>query len=113
MLKWLSLALVLSLAGLQYHLWVGEGGLLELHQVTARADTLEVKVNALRERNAQLTAEVVDLKTGLDAIEERARSDLGMVRNDEQFLWVPASVVRTMHKLPDAPVESSAPGQMP
>ena len=113
MLKWLSLALVLSLAGLQYHLWFGDGGLLELHMITARADAQETKVVALQERNAQLTAEVVDLKTGLDAIEERARSDLGMVRNDEQFLWVPASVVKTMHELPDASIDSSSPEQMP
>lgn len=113
MLKWLSLALVLSLAGLQYHLWFGDGGLLELHTITTRADTQEAKVNVLRERNAQLTAEVVDLKTGLDAIEERARNDLGMVRNDEQFLWVPASVVRTMHELPAATPGNSALGQMP
>lgn len=113
MLKWLSLALVLSLAGLQYHLWFGDGGIVELRTVTARADALEVKVGGLRERNAQMIAEVVDLKNGLDAIEERARNDLGMVRHDEQFLWVPASVVRTMHELPDAPVERSAPEQMP
>lgn len=113
MLKWLSLALVLSLAGLQYHLWFGDGGLLELHMITTRADTQEAKVSVLRERNAQLMAEVVDLKTGLDAIEERARNDLGMVRNDEQFLWVPANVVRTLHELPEAPIESSSPEQMP
>ena len=113
MLKWLSLVLVLSLTGLQYHLWFGDGGIIELRTVTARADALEVNVSALQERNAQLFAEVVDLKKGLDAIEERARNDLGMVRNDEQFLWVPASVVRTMHELPNAPVESSAPEQMP
>jgi cell division protein FtsB len=43
----------------------------------------------MRERNARLAAEVRDLKTGLDAVEERARSDMGMVRADEQFFWVP------------------------
>lgn len=94
MLKWVSLALVLILGGLQYHLWLGEGGIFELRGITARVNTLETANTELRERNDQLTAEVVDLKKGLDAIEERARNDLGMVRNDEQFLWVPSNTVK-------------------
>ncbi|ANF59737.1 cell division protein FtsB [Halotalea alkalilenta] len=89
MLKWLSLALLLLIALLQYHLWMGEGGLLELRTISSRVADLEQNNEKLRERNDQLAAEVVDLKTGLDAIEERARNDLGMVRNDEQFIWVP------------------------
>jgi cell division protein FtsB len=47
----------------------------------------------MRERNARLAAEVTDLKNGLDAIEERARSDMGMVRTDEQFFWVPGVAI--------------------
>lgn len=89
MLKWLSLILLGMLALLQYHLWLGEGGLLELHRTHARADVLADENAELKERNDRLAAEVVDLKNGLDAIEERARNDLGMVRNDEQFFWVP------------------------
>lgn len=89
MLKWLAVALLVLIALLQYRLWLGEGGLRELAQIHARADALEAENQPMRARNQRLAAEVVDLKTGLDAIEERARSDIGMVREDEQFYWVP------------------------
>jgi len=75
---------------LQYPLWLGKGGWLhvwEIHrQVSAQKDS-----NArLRARNDALDAEVRDLKQGYDAIEERARYELGMVKNDEVFFQVPA-----------------------
>ncbi|WP_052383899.1 cell division protein FtsB [Litchfieldella xinjiangensis] len=89
MLKWLAIVLVALLGLLQYRLWFGEGGLQELAQIRARADALEEENSPLRARNQRLAAEVVDLKNGLDAIEERARSDIGMVREDEHFYWVP------------------------
>ncbi|MFC3284877.1 cell division protein FtsB [Litchfieldella rifensis] len=89
MLKWLTIVLIALLVLLQYRLWFGEGGLRELGQIRARADALEAENRPLRARNQRLAAEVMDLKTGLDAIEERGRSDIGMVREDEQFFWVP------------------------
>jgi cell division protein FtsB len=93
MLKWLAIVLTLLIALLQFRLWLGEGGLRELREVRQRVDVLEAENKPLRDRNARLAAEVVDLKTGLDAIEERARSDIGMVRTDEQFFWVPGVAV--------------------
>ncbi|MBS9402875.1 cell division protein FtsB [Halomonas sp. TRM85114] len=93
MLKWLAIVLVVLLALLQYRLWLGQGGVRELQEIRQRVAVLEEENRPLRDRNARLAAEVVDLKTGLDAIEERARSDLGMVRTDEQFFWVPGVVV--------------------
>ncbi|WP_110667691.1 cell division protein FtsB [Salinicola halophilus] len=87
--KWVILVLAVMLGLMQYRLWVGEGGVREYNDIQARADTLEGATDTLKARNDRLAAEVVDLKTGLDAIEERARSDLGMVRQDEQFYWVP------------------------
>ncbi|WP_108445764.1 cell division protein FtsB [Halomonas denitrificans] len=93
MLKWLAIVLTLLIALLQFRLWLGEGGLRELHEVRQRVAALEAENKPLRDRNARLAAEVVDLKTGLDAIEERARSDIGMVRTDEQFFWVPGVAV--------------------
>ncbi|MFP4262758.1 MAG: cell division protein FtsB [Halomonas sp.] len=89
MLKGLALALTVLLALLQYRLWLGQGGIQELAEVRERVAALESANQPLRDRNARLAAEVLDLKTGLDAIEERARSDVGMVRSDEQFFWVP------------------------
>ncbi|MFY0991128.1 cell division protein FtsB [Halomonas sp. C05BenzN] len=93
MLKWLAIVLIVLLAMLQYRLWLGEGGIRDFAQVRERVAVLEAENKPLRDRNARLAAEVVDLKTGLDAIEERGRSDIGMVRADEQFFWVPGVAV--------------------
>ncbi|MFQ3787953.1 cell division protein FtsB [Halomonas sp. A29] len=93
MLKWLAIALLLLLALLQYRLWLGDGGIHELREIRERVAMLDAANKPLRDRNERLAAEVVDLKTGLDAIEERARSDIGMVRTDEQFYWVPGVVI--------------------
>lgn len=89
MWKWVILVLVVMLGLMQYRLWFGESGIREFNDIQARADTLEGATDTLKARNDRLAAEVVDLKNGLDAIEERARSDIGMVRRDEQFYWVP------------------------
>ncbi|WP_346796119.1 cell division protein FtsB [Halomonas sp. Bachu 37] len=93
MRKWLVIALSAMLALLQYQLWLGDGGWRDLHRVGNRVAEQEAINQPLRERNARLAAEVTDLKTGLDAIEERARSDMGMVRTDEQFFWVPGVAI--------------------
>ena len=77
-----SVMLVLAL-GLQFRLWVGEGSFAEASMLESKVEN-QVEVNqALIERNARLDAEVQDLRSGLDAIEERARSDLGMIGPDE------------------------------
>ncbi|WNK20884.1 cell division protein FtsB [Halomonas piscis] len=89
--RWLVLGLCALLALLQYKLWLGRGGVQELHQVQGRVAAQEAVNAPMRERNDRLAAEVRDLKTGLDAVEERARSDMGMVRADEQFFWVPGA----------------------
>lgn len=91
MLKWLAIVLAGLLMLLQYRLWLGEGGIADLEQVRQRVDAQEAINAPWRARNQRLAAEVIDLKTGLDAIEEHARSDIGMVRRDEQFFWVPGA----------------------
>lgn len=92
MLNWLAIVLIGLIGLLQYQLWFGDGGIAELTGIRARSDALEEQNAPLRSRNARLAAEVIDLQTGLDAIEERSRSDIGMVRTDEQFYWVPGIV---------------------
>ena len=87
-MKNLLLLLIVLLVYLQYQLWFGGGSLQnyrELHQEVEmqRQENLE-----LRERNAALLAEVADLQQGLDAIEEHAREDLGMVKDGETFYQV-------------------------
>lgn len=70
---------------IQYPLWVGKGGWLRAWEVDRQLEAQRAKNSALEARNANLAAEVRDLKQGTEAIEERARQELGMVRNDEIF----------------------------
>lgn len=87
-MKWLTGLLVVLLLGLQYKLWVGEGSIAEVWQLRKAVEAQRAENDELRSRNSALDAEVTDLKTGLDAIEERARRDLGMIRRDEVFFQV-------------------------
>lgn len=77
--------LVLILFGLQYRLWVGEGSLAEVSMLRKQLDAQRMELSDLKERNATLQAEVDDLKQGLAAIEARARSELGLVREGETY----------------------------
>jgi cell division protein FtsB len=84
-LRWLALVFVVLIAALQYPMWLGKGGWLQVREL-GRAVATQHDANAqLKARNDALDAEVRDLKTGFEAIEERARSELGMVRQDEVF----------------------------
>lgn len=87
-MKALLAGLVVVLLLLQWRLWAGEGGVSELRQLEQQLAAQQAENEALRLRNKMLENEVLDLKTGLDAIEERARSDLGMTREDEIFYRV-------------------------
>jgi cell division protein FtsB len=87
-MRWLVLLLLVLLGFLQYRLWVGDGGLAELHTLRSQIAEHEAELKRLQARNSALAAEVQNLKTGLDAIEERARNELGMIRRGEVFLQV-------------------------
>jgi cell division protein FtsB len=84
----LILFLVILLVYLQYRLWLGDGGLLELWNVHQEVEAQRDENERLRERNEALNAQVLDLKQGLDAIEERAREDMGMVKQGETFYQI-------------------------
>jgi len=73
---------------IQYPLWVGKGGWLRVWEVDRQLAVQRSKNTGMERRNATLAAEVVDLKQGYDAIEERARYDLGMIRQDEVFFQI-------------------------
>ena len=73
---------------LQYRLWVGEGSLAEVHNLRQEIGRQQTELEALKQRNKVLEAEVLDLKNGLEAIEERARTELGMVKEGEVFYQV-------------------------
>ncbi len=84
--------LILLLAGLfvllQYDLWFGESSLPSYWQLQQSIQQQRQNNQKFKERNASLEAEVKDLKTGLHAVEERARSELGMVKKGEVFIQV-------------------------
>lgn len=80
--------LILLLLILQYRLWVGEGSLAELHALRQEVAVQKSELEAMQQRNNALRAEVHDLKKGMDAIEERARSELGMIRDTEEFYQI-------------------------
>ena len=85
-MKILIAVLLLALIGLQYKLWFGDGSLSEVVQLTRELDIQKTKLQELEERNRILEAQVLDLQNGLDAFEEKARNDLGMIKQGETFI---------------------------
>jgi len=84
----LTLILALLILALQYPLWLGKGSWLKAWEVDQELSKQNAENARLKARNASLDAEVKDLKTGYEAIEERARSELGMVKQDEVFFQI-------------------------
>jgi len=84
--------LILLLIGLQYKLWLGDGSLSEVVQLSNELDLQKEKLRVLEQRNNILEAQVLDLQNGLDAFEEndafeeKARNDLGMIKQGETFI---------------------------
>jgi cell division protein FtsB len=96
--KWLTLILVALVGAIQYPLWLGKGGWLRVWEVEREIAAQRDTNGKLQARNVALDAEVRDLKQGQDAIEERARSELGMVRQDEIFFQVLEDTTKTAKK---------------
>jgi len=80
--------LLLLLIALQYKLWLGEGGFADVRRLEQRVAEQAQENEILGQRNRELQAEVEDLRQGYEAIEERARSELGMIREEEEFYQV-------------------------
>lgn len=85
-MKILIAVLLLMLIGLQYKLWFGDGSLSEVVQLTRELEVQRQRLSELEERNKILEAQVLDLQNGLDAFEEKARNDLGMIKQGETFI---------------------------
>lgn len=101
-MKFLATGLLILLVLLQYRLWLGEGGMREVSRLRAEIEVQREQNSKLKERNRTLAAEVQDLKKGTVAIEERARTDLGMVGKGETFYQVV-----TPKGTPSAPASST------
>jgi cell division protein FtsB len=98
-MKWLAAALAVAVLLLQYRIWVSDNGVRQVERLKQAAASQSAEDARLEERNRQLAAEVRDLKTGMGALEERARSDLGMIGRNETFYQV----------VPARPADASGP----
>ncbi len=103
-MRYLAVALLILLGLLQYRLWFGDAGVREVNRLRGQIERQRADNDVLRERNRTLAAEVQDLKKGTTAIEERARTDLGMVGPRETFFQV---VTPTRTKSPAEPEDDT------
>lgn len=87
-MKWFAAALGVVVLLLQYRLWMSQDGVRELARLEQAVQDQRLENESLVSRNARLAAEVRDLKKGVTALEERARSDLGMIARNETFYQV-------------------------
>jgi cell division protein FtsB len=90
-MRLLALILAALVLALQVPLWFGKGGWLQVQKLTREVETQRAENDKLKSRNAGLDAEVRNLKQGLEAVEERARQDQGLVRRDEIFFQLSES----------------------
>jgi cell division protein FtsB len=105
-MKLLAVALAALILLVQYPLWLGKGGWLRVWEVDQQIRSQRETNRQLQGRNSALDAEVQDLKGGLDAVEERARSELGMIRENEIFFQIPEGKPST----PPAPADRTPSG---
>ena len=82
------IGLTVLLILIQYPLWLGKGSWLRVWDLSRQLDSALVKEQELRERNAKLASEVQDLKEGTGALEERARYELGLIKDNETFVQI-------------------------
>jgi len=80
--------IILLIVHFQYRIWVGDGSIAEIDAYQQRLNDLKKQAEEKRQRNEALYAEVLDLRKGQEAIEERARDELGMIKEDETFFHV-------------------------
>lgn len=87
-MKILMFIMLLLVGHLQYRLWVGDASIGQIKIYQQRLDELKIQVTEKQDRNQALYAEVLDLRKGQEAIEERARDELGMIKEGETFFQV-------------------------
>ena len=87
-MRTLLFIIILLVTLLQYRLWYGDGGFEQIEAYQARLDALKAQVDEKKQRNEALLAEVADLRKGQEALEERARDELGMIKENETFFQV-------------------------
>jgi cell division protein FtsB len=99
--------LLILIAALQYRLWLGDGGIREFHEINQRIDELKHDGEQRKVRNAAVAADVRDLRDGIDAIEERARHELGMIKSGETYVQIYDTPPPRAAPLPETPQKSA------
>jgi cell division protein FtsB len=102
-MKWLAFSLLAVVLALQYRLWMSGDGVREDARLSAAVERQKGENAELEARNQQMVAEVADLKAGMTAIEERARSELGMIGRNETFYQVVPTRPQTLSNPPRPP----------
>ena len=102
-MRWLAIVFALLILGLQYPMWLGKGGWFRVRDLNAQVAAQQQTNAELKARNEALDAEVHDLKQGVEAVEERARSELGMIRQDEVFFQLPGEALPAPAKSSNVP----------
>ncbi|CAG9184264.1 cell division protein FtsB [Cupriavidus pinatubonensis] len=112
-MRLISLLLFVLLLAIQYPLWLGKGGWLRVWELNRQVQEQATRNQMLKLRNAKLEGEVKDLQDGTGAIEERARYELGMVKDGEVFVQfvAPAPKVSATPPLPPPPNSPAATGR--
>jgi cell division protein FtsB len=87
-LRILIVILLMMLIALQYRLWFGEGSFAEVSYLKHEISKQKLELDQMQQQNQQLRAEIDDLREGLEAVEERARSELGMIRDGEVYFQI-------------------------
>jgi cell division protein FtsB len=101
-MRLITLGLAVLLVLIQYPLWLGKGGWLRVWDLDKQVEAAQKKNNELKARNAKLNSEVRDLREGTDAVEERARYELGMIKDGEIFV----QILEPNTKPPEAAISS-------
>lgn len=100
-MRLVGFAFIALAIGIQFPLWLGKGGWVKVWQLREQLEAKQADNAKLAQRNAAMAAEVRDLKHGLEAIEERARAELGMIKKNEVFIQVvPQRSPMTVDRLP-------------
>jgi cell division protein FtsB len=110
-MRWFIAVLAMLVLVLQYRIWMSPDGAREVLRLEQAVSAQHAQNQQLQSRNEQLAAEVRDLKQGLEAVEERARSDLGLIApNETYFQVVPPENLRLDSTVEDAAEDAAAPG---
>ena len=88
MIRLVTIVLAVLLILIQYPLWMGKGGFFRVRELGLQLEATREKNEEVRQRNARLASEVRDLEVGTEAIEERARYELGLIKKDEVFIQI-------------------------